>query len=79
MMNQVVVLVAALLVAEIAAQRLTCSNVRCRAGTTCQMVSGRPRCFCNKICTKIYQPVCGSNNQTYGLVSKPLRTLPLAS
>lgn len=46
---------------------ITCSNVRCGFGSKCVMKSGRPVCECeDKVCIAIYQPVCGSDNITYG-------------
>uniref|UniRef100_A0A8C6RCQ4 Agrin n=1 Tax=Nannospalax galili TaxID=1026970 RepID=A0A8C6RCQ4_NANGA len=45
-----------------------CRGVQCAFGATCTVKNGEAVCECQQVCSGVYDPVCGSDNITYGSV-----------
>ncbi|KAM5248760.1 agrin [Ctenodactylus gundi] len=43
-----------------------CRGVQCMFGAVCAVKNREPVCECRQACTGVYDPVCGSDNVTYG-------------
>uniref|UniRef100_A0A8B9E6E2 Agrin n=1 Tax=Anser cygnoides TaxID=8845 RepID=A0A8B9E6E2_ANSCY len=43
-----------------------CVSVECTFGATCVVKNQEPVCECQQVCQGRYDPVCGSDNRTYG-------------
>uniref|UniRef100_A0A8B9SYN4 Agrin n=1 Tax=Anas platyrhynchos TaxID=8839 RepID=A0A8B9SYN4_ANAPL len=43
-----------------------CVSVECTFGATCVVKNREPVCECQQVCQGRYDPVCGSDNRTYG-------------
>ncbi|XP_067329099.1 agrin isoform X4 [Anolis sagrei] len=43
-----------------------CLSVECTFGSTCVVKNQEAVCECQQVCQSLYDPVCGSNNLTYG-------------
>lgn len=43
-----------------------CLSVECTFGATCVVKNREPVCECQQVCQGRYDPVCGSDNRTYG-------------
>ncbi|KAJ6658757.1 hypothetical protein lerEdw1_019678, partial [Lerista edwardsae] len=43
-----------------------CLSVECTFGSTCVVKNQEAVCECQQVCQAVYDPVCGSDNRTYG-------------
>nr|XP_045006946.1 agrin isoform X2 [Jaculus jaculus] len=45
-----------------------CLGVQCAFGAVCTVKNGKAVCECQQVCSGVYDPVCGSDDITYGSV-----------